>query len=99
MAGRTSHSPVGGNGRRYSVQYIWDLAHNVDAYLFVDAGRVYSSVEDLTFDRLRVGYGLGIELHDNDDFLSEVSFASSLDGGFLVSLSFNPVLDARPRWR
>ena len=83
-----------------SAQYIWDLGKNVDGYLFVDVGRVYPSLADLTFSNMRVGYGLGLELHDNNTgFLMEASLASSIDGGVLVSLSFNPVLDARPRWR
>lgn len=82
-----------------SVEYVWDLAHWFDAALFVDVGRVYSSLSDLTLDQMRVGYGVALEIYTDSTFLCETSVASSIDGGLFFNLSFNPVFDARPRWR
>jgi len=82
-----------------SVEYIWDLAHWVDAVLFVDAGRVYSSMSAIGVDRLRVGFGAAIRIFDESHFLCEVGVASSIDGGFFLNFSFNRVFHATPRWR
>lgn len=82
-----------------SAEYIWDLSHWFAAALFVDAGRVYDSLSAVGVDHLRVGYGAAIEVSKDDMFLFEGSVASSIDGGLFFSLSFNPVFDARPRWR
>lgn len=82
-----------------SVQYAWDLSRYADAYLFVDAGRVYRDASELDAGGLRAGYGVGIVLHSDGGFLFETAIASSIDGGVTVSLSLNPVLDRRRRWR
>jgi len=82
-----------------SIAYEWDLSHLLDAYVFTDAGRVFSSIDGATFRDMRVGYGIGLELHSDTGFLFEGSIASSIDGGVFFSVSFNPVLDARARWR
>ena len=82
-----------------SVQYEWDLSHRLDAYVFCDAGRVFSALDEITLAGLRVGYGIGIELHSEQGFLLEGNIASSIDGGVFFNLSFNPVFDSRPRWR
>ena len=82
-----------------SVQYTWDLAHNADIYLFVDAGRVYDSLDALTLDHMRAGYGLGLEFHSDSGFLMEGSIASSIDGGIVLTASFNPIYNERRRWR
>ncbi len=83
-----------------SVQYEWTLSHLVDAYLFSDVGRVFSSLDGITAQGMRVGYGIGLDLHDDQGaFRAEGSLASSIDGGVFLTLSFNPALDARPRWR
>ncbi|HET7503128.1 MAG TPA: BamA/TamA family outer membrane protein [Kofleriaceae bacterium] len=82
-----------------TLQYEWDVSHFIDAYVFTDVGRVFPSLEDVTWSGLRAGYGIGLELHSDRGFLLEGSLASSIDGGVVVSLSLNPVLDTRPRWR
>lgn len=82
-----------------TVQYMWDISYFVDTYLFVDGGRVFPSLQDLTIDQPRVGFGLGVELHSETGFLVEGSIASSIDGGVIFTASFNPLLDERPRWR
>jgi hypothetical protein len=82
-----------------SLQYEWDLSHFLAAYVFTDFGRVYHSVENLTAADLRVGYGVGLDIHGEDGLIMTASVASSIDGGLMLTLSFNPAFDARPRWR
>ncbi len=82
-----------------SAEYIWDLAHWFDAALYVDAGRVYSSLSAISADHIRVGYGVALDIYDDSHFLFEASASSSIDGGVFLNVSFNPVFDNRPRWR
>jgi hypothetical protein len=82
-----------------TIQYQWDISHLADAYLFTDAGRVFPSLDALTVHGMRLGYGIGFELHGQNGFLLEAALASSIDGGVFVSVSLNPVLDQKERWR
>jgi hypothetical protein len=82
-----------------TVAYGWDLSSWMTANLFADAGRVYDHLHALTLEGMRVGYGLGLDLHHGGDFVTELSLASSIDGGFYVNLSFNPVYDLDERVR
>jgi len=82
-----------------TLEYQWDLAGWIMANAFVDAGRVYSAVNDVSLDHLRVGYGLGLQLTYGGGFVSEVSVASSVDGGLFFNLAFNPVYDIEQRVR
>jgi hypothetical protein len=82
-----------------SLAYQWDLSQRFSANVFVDAGRVYPSLAELSLEELRMGYGLGVELHSGNSFLVEGSVASSIDGGLHVNLSFNRVLDLEERVR
>ena len=80
-------------------QYTWDLSRFTNAYLFVDAGRVYSSIEDATLNDMNVGFGGGIELHTSSSFLFAATLASSIDGGVFVSAVLAPYNSQVPRWR
>jgi hypothetical protein len=82
-----------------TIQYQWDISHLVDAYLFTDAGRVFPALDELTVHDMRLGYGIGLEFHGQNGFVLEGSVASSIDGGVFVSVSLNPVLDSKERWR
>jgi len=82
-----------------TAQYIWDLQRSVDAYLFVDAGRVYRSFDDVTLDDLRVGFCGGLSFHTAKDFLFAASLASSRDGGLFLTATLNPLWNEVPRWR
>ena len=82
-----------------TLQYGWSVSHLVDAYAFTDAGRVYPALHDLTLSGLRVGFGMGVQIHSDHSFLVDLSLASSIDGGVFATASFNPVFDSRPRWR
>src|SRR6185295_13134554 len=54
-----------------SVAYEWDLSQWFSARLFTDVGRVYPSLDELSVDHLRMGYGIGIEAHSVDSFVLE----------------------------
>lgn len=82
-----------------SVDYEWDLSPEVSASLFVDAGRVFPSIGDLSLDRMRVGYGISLQGHTDRAFGLQGSLASSIDGGLFLNLSFNPVFDLDERVR
>jgi hypothetical protein len=84
-----------------SVQYQWDLSSQISAALFVDVGRVYPSLEDLSVKHLRAGYGIALQVHTENNFWFDATLASSVDGGVQATVSFNPiyVLDERVRRR
>jgi hypothetical protein len=82
-----------------SAQYQWDLSHYFDAYLFVDGGRVFDSLDSLALEHMRVGYGTGIEMHTQSDFLITGTIATSIDGGIQVLAAFNRIIDRRQPWR
>ena len=82
-----------------SAEYSWDLSQWISANLFVDVGRVYPSLGELSLDHMRMGYGISIEAHDPDSFVLEGSIGSSVDGGLFLNLSFNPVYDLHDRVR
>jgi hypothetical protein len=82
-----------------SAAYAWDLSQWFSASLFVDVGRVYPSVTELSLDHLRMGYGVSVEGHTVDSFVLEGSLGSSIDGGVFVNLAFNPVYDLTDRVR
>ena len=63
--------------------------------LFSDVGRVYSAVDQLSVDHLRLGYGFGLEAHDvGGHFLVEGAIAASLDGD--VTLTLFPIVMSQP---
>lgn len=82
-----------------SLAYEWDLSQWLSARLFIDAGRVYRSLDALTLRGLRAGYGLAVEAHSASSFVVEASVGSSIDGGLFLNLSFNPVYDIQERVR
>jgi outer membrane protein assembly factor BamA len=80
-----------------SLDYRWDLARELSASLFVDAGRVYREPGDLSLDNLRVGYGVSLEALSEKSYLARLSLASSKDGGFFLDLSVDPVFKVDQR--
>lgn len=73
-----------------SAEYRFDLGDSLGAFLFADAGRVLATPGDLS-GGLRAGYGGGLDLRRGEHQLGRLSLASSIDGGFLVSLAFDPM--------
>lgn len=80
-----------------SVEYQWDLTRHTAASLFVDAGRVYGDLDELSFENLRLGYGIGLQLQTTNSFVAEASLASSKDGGLFLNVAFDPVFRISPR--
>jgi hypothetical protein len=84
-----------------SIDYAWDLSSWLSARTFVDAGRVFGSLNDVGVDHLRVGYGVALEGHSSRSFVVLGALSSSIDGGLFLNLSFNPLftIDERVRRR
>jgi Omp85 superfamily domain len=76
-----------------SLDYQWDLSQTASARLFTDVGRVYASADELALTDLRVGYGIGLDLHTRSSFWLRSSIASSIDGGIFLNLAFEPVFE------
>lgn len=76
-----------------SVDYQWDLSRNFSANVFIDVGRAYPSLQAVTYEELRVGYGVGIQAHTEHSFLARASIASSIDGGVFLDFSLDPVFE------
>ena len=82
-----------------TVEYSWDLSGWADANVFVDGGRVLPALTQLATDHLRVGYGMGLVVQHGGGFISELSIASSIDGGLFFNVAFNPIYDLDERVR
>ena len=80
-----------------SAEYIFDLTNMLNAFAFADVGRVYPALSDIEAEDLRVGFGGGLQLQTDNSYLGRVSLASSIDGGLLFHLSFDPVYDPKAR--
>lgn len=80
-----------------TAEYFWGLGQMFMASVFVDAGRVYPSFEDINTNNLRMGYGASLQLHASRQYLAGLTVASSIDGGLFVNVTFDPVFDYDPR--
>ena len=81
-----------------TAEYRWGVFHSGFAYLFVDAGRVFRDVSDITLKDYRFGYGIGLQLHDREAFGARAQLAMSEDGLF-ASFSFDKSFYSEPRVR
>lgn len=82
-----------------SAEYAWDIAEHFGASLFVDAGRTFPALDEISLDNLRVGFGVGLQAHTANLLLARVQVASSIDGGVFLNLAFEPAFEPRPRVR
>jgi hypothetical protein len=80
-----------------SAEYTWDLGNFLAAYTFVDVGRVYHSLEDLSTDALRVGYGGGLQLHTQTSYVGRAQLAANKDGDIFFELILSPAFPRRDR--
>ncbi len=84
-----------------TAEYNYPVNRNIGAYLFVDAGRVWRTLEDIGDDEInddiRVGFGGGIQLHSMENFLARLLIASSVDGELFINFSLDPAFDTRSR--
>ena len=77
--------------------YTWAAASWLAPMLFVDAGRVFASFDDLSGQDLRVGFGGAIELYNRRGLLLRAQLGTSIDGGVFGFVSLNPAYDALAR--
>jgi hypothetical protein len=82
-----------------TAEYSWDLSNYVAAALFTDVGRVYPSLDDITYKHMRCGFGFALRFHGENSFWLDTSIASSIDGGVQVTATFDPIYLIRPRAR
>ncbi|MBA2541105.1 MAG: hypothetical protein H0V17_15805 [Deltaproteobacteria bacterium] len=77
--------------------YRWAVASWLVPALFVDAGRVYSGLDEVSLKDPRVGFGFALEVYSRSGLALRSEIASSIDGGVFLYLSLNPAFDARAR--
>jgi hypothetical protein len=82
-----------------TVEYSWDLSNYVAAALFTDVGRVYPSLDDITYRNMRAGFGFALRFYSENLFWLDASLATSVDGGVQATASFDPIYFIRPRAR
>jgi hypothetical protein len=79
--------------------YVWTASTWLAPSVFVDVGRVYAGVEDVSLDRLRLGYGAALDLYSRTGLLISGQLATSIDGGVFAYVLLNPVSTTRSRVR
>ncbi|MBA3465070.1 MAG: BamA/TamA family outer membrane protein [Deltaproteobacteria bacterium] len=82
-----------------TAEYTWPLMHNASAFTFFDVGEPLYSFDELTkdTDRIRFGYGIGIQVHTRNTFLMRTQIAMSREGNFSFNLVFSPAFGRRDR--
>ena len=71
------------------VTYLFAVSRFLAASVFVDIGRVYSSLDALTYRDQRVGYGAAFDIYSKTAKLIRAEVASSIDGGLFMYVAFN----------
>jgi hypothetical protein len=80
-----------------TAEYRFPISGHALGYVFVDAGRVFRTLEDFSFDNWRLGFGGGFDLFTRSTELLRVQAAGSKDGDFHVNLVFGADFDHEPR--
>jgi hypothetical protein len=81
-----------------SAEYQFDLSNRYMAgFVFADAGRVYSTLDDVALDGLNLGFGGGVQAHTQFSFQGRLTLASSINGGFFAFLTFDTIYDPKAR--
>ena len=80
-----------------TAEYSWQLANHFTAYTFFDIGGALSSLEEVQPDRLRFGYGGGVQVHSKHSFFTRIQVASSREGGLFLDFVFSPAFGRRER--
>jgi len=81
-----------------SVEYDFPVHYGVNAYLFVDGGRVANDIGGLDPSDLHDGWGAGLQVQSLNAFLLRAQIAHSTEGTFL-RLAVDPVADLREKKR
>ncbi len=79
------------------VSYTWAAATWLAPVLFVDVGRVYTGLDDLSLDHPRVGFGGALEAYNARGLVVRAQVAGSIDGGLFAFIALNPAYDAVAR--
>jgi hypothetical protein len=82
-----------------TAEYSWDLSNYVAAALFTDVGRVYPSLDDITYKNMRAGFGFALRFYGESSFWLDISLATSVDGGAQLTAAFDPIYLVKPRAR
>ncbi len=77
--------------------YSWAAANWLAPVLFVDAGRVFSSFDELAAENIHVGFGAGLEAYSRGGMVARVEVASSIDGGVFMYFALNPAFTTGER--
>jgi outer membrane protein assembly factor BamA len=80
-----------------TAEYRYYINKYLAGYVFVDAGRVYRGLDELSANGLRVGYGGGVQAHTATTLRGRFDVSSSIDGGLFFNLGFDPVFDTSSR--
>jgi outer membrane translocation and assembly module TamA len=71
-----------------TAEYRYGLSPNLTARTFVDVGRTFPAVDELTLDQLRTGFGGGLLVHTGDSIRARFDVAGSVDGDLFVLFSW-----------
>ncbi len=80
-----------------TAEYTWATSNNSSAYLFYDVGEPLPSLTEVPDGELRMGFGLGMQLHTKNTFLARGQLAFSRDGDMMLNLVFSPAFGRRER--
>lgn len=80
-----------------SVEYRYPLSARFDAFLFLDAGRVFGAWSDLRPEHLRLGFGGGVQLNQTKSVIARVQVGGSKDGDVVFAFVLSPDFERSPR--
>ncbi len=81
-----------------SAEYHFPIMYYASAFLFIDTGRVFPRLSDVTLHDLHTGVGGGLSLHTTELFLLRFQTGySAEENEFHASLVFEPTFKAQPR--
>jgi len=84
-----------------TVEYRYPVQENLASYLFVDAGRAYVRLGDVSIASLRdarVGFGAGLYVYNRNRATLRLQLASSIDGGLFFALQTGTTDDLGPTY-
>lgn len=80
-----------------AAEYHFPVNTWMSSFMFTEVGRVFESVADVTWRDPRVGFGLGVQIHNGDKLLLRAHVASSSEGGVFLHLGVDPIFKQRAR--
>jgi hypothetical protein len=84
------------NMQVFNAESRWALFANVDAALFVDAGKVEPRAGDLDFKRLRRSYGAGLRVHNSTTTLVRLDVGHGAEGWRVFFKVSDPLKRTQP---